>query len=210
MKNPACLQIGWVITIPSAGGSTAVAASGPSTYTVQSGDSLAKIAKKLGVDFNALIAANKKDRPCLAAATPCPLQVGWVLTVPGGTGAPVVDNPAATVAEYFAAINARDVNRFKATIHPDLLRDSAQADKDLQSLFILLDFLQIKYEVIDLRTVEQSADFAIVAYTVKGTSPLMQDPSEGGPFSGQFLLAKYQGQWKSVADSLADLEEPVK
>jgi LysM repeat protein len=94
--NPACLQIGWVLNLGS-NGNTSSAANSPSTYTVQSGDSLAKIAKKLGVNFNDLITANKKDRPCLAAATPCALQIGWVLNVPGGV-APTAFAAAAPVS----------------------------------------------------------------------------------------------------------------
>lgn len=91
--NAACLQIGWVITIPGGSGGSTTTGNTPSTYTVQAGDSLAKIAKKLGVNFNDLIAANKKDRPCLAAATPCALQIGWVLNVPGGTGQAAAPTP---------------------------------------------------------------------------------------------------------------------
>jgi LysM repeat protein len=80
--NAACLQVGWVLTIPGAGGLSAVS-NRAGTYTVQSGDSLARIAQKLGVTLTALLDANKKDRPCLVAAKPCALQIGWVLKLPG-------------------------------------------------------------------------------------------------------------------------------
>lgn len=103
--NPSCLQVGWVLNLSGAGAG-APAAGGPSTYTVQSGDSVAKIAKKLGVNFFDLIAANKKDHPCLGAATPCALQVGWVLNVPGGVAAPAATPTTAPAAASTAAPGA--------------------------------------------------------------------------------------------------------
>jgi len=114
--TPACLQIGWVLSL-SGSGSAPSAANGPSTYTVQSGDSLAKIAKKLGVGFSDLIAANKKDRPCLAAATPCALQIGWVLNVPGGA-APAAAPTATAVAPTASPATGQDLGTATATGTP--------------------------------------------------------------------------------------------
>jgi LysM repeat protein len=201
-KSPACLQIGWVITIPGGGSSTSIS-SGPSTYTVVSGDSLAKIAKKLGVDFNAFIAANK-DRPCLTAAKPCSLQIGWVLHVPGGSNV-AANDPKAPVIEYFAAINARDVERFKATIHPDILAKWTDVDKDLHDLFVFIEVFQIKYEITDLQVIQQNETSAIVTYSIKATSAFGQD-SGTDTGSGKFLLVKYQGQWKILDQAVDDLE----
>jgi len=201
-KSPACLQIGWVITIPGGGGTTSVS-SGPSTYTVVSGDSLAKIAKKLGVDYNAFLAANK-DRPCLTAAKPCALQIGWVLNVPAGANV-TANDPKATVIEYFAAINARDVGRFKATIHPDILTKWTDVDKDLHDLFVFADLFQVKYELTDLQVVQQNETTAIVTYSFKGTSAFQPDsnPDTG---TGKFLLVKFEGQWKILDQAIDNLE----
>lgn len=54
-----------------------------STYTVQPGDSPARIAKKFGVTIEALLQANKEKYACLSKQPPCALQVGWVLAIPG-------------------------------------------------------------------------------------------------------------------------------
>lgn len=201
-KNPGCLQIGWVITIPG-GGSSGVVSSGPSTYTVAAGDSLAKIAKKLGVDFNALIAANKTERPCLAAATPCALQIGWVLQVPAGATL-AADDPKAIVVEYIAAINARDVERFKATIHPDLQQKSPDFDQAVRELFTFFDAVQIHYEIVSLQVLEQTDTRAVVAYTFRGSSPLPN--TNTATASGKFTLLKYQGGWRIASEEFVSME----
>lgn len=202
-KNPSCLQIGWVITIPG-GGSSGVVTSGPSTYTVASGDSLAKIAKKLGVDFNALIEANKKDRPCLVAAKPCALQIGWVLNVPGGASVPASD-PRAVVTEYFAAINARDAGRVKAVIHPEILSKWPDVDKDLQDLFLFISIFNVNYQLTSVDILQQNDTAAVVAYSYTATVSF-DGKTNTTSGSGKFLLAKDQGQWKLLDQAIDNLE----
>ena len=208
-KTPTCLQVGWVITIPGVGGAS-TGATGPSAYTVQSGDSLSKIAKKLGVDFNGLIAANKKDRPCLAATTPCELQIGWVLNVPGGSGNAVVvanDNPAAVYVEYIAALNAYDIARFRATLHPEILGfNDPDVDTFFQFFFALLKDTQIKYEIVDLNVIERSGDTAKVAYTLRARSSLPDSSTVTSTASGVVIMKKYQGQWRFFLDEFSKLE----
>jgi len=51
------------------------------TYVVQPGDSLAKIASRYGIPYQALIAANRDAYPSLAT-NPGLIQVGWKLVIP--------------------------------------------------------------------------------------------------------------------------------
>jgi LysM repeat protein len=72
--NPNNIQPGQVLTIP-APGAPAPAPSGPTTYTVQPGEWIYQIARKLGKDPQAIIAANPGINPNL-------VQPGTVLTIP--------------------------------------------------------------------------------------------------------------------------------
>src|SRR5258706_9743071 len=56
------------------------------SYTVKAGDNLSKIAKINNTTVDALVAANKGKYPCLATNPAC-LQIGWVLTLGGSSGA---------------------------------------------------------------------------------------------------------------------------
>lgn len=56
--------------------------SSPNTVPVQSGDSLGKIAQRLGVSTQALVQANLSKYPSLAS-NPNSIKVGWQLNVPG-------------------------------------------------------------------------------------------------------------------------------
>lgn len=76
ITNPNFIRIGQRLVIPSAGGSTSAAASGAGTYVVRSGDTLAAIAKRLGVSTSALAATN-------GIANPNRIYVGMVLRIPG-------------------------------------------------------------------------------------------------------------------------------
>lgn len=198
----ACLQVGWVISIP---GSSGITATGPSTYSVQSGDSLSKIAKKLGVDFNGLIAANKIARPCLANPTPCALQIGWTLTIPGGLVAvPIGQTPDAVIIEYFAALNARDAARFKATLHPDLLANEPDPDFDIQNFIEILSSVQIKYQILSISVTSQTTTTAEVAFAIRLTSPLAN--IDGYAASATFTLAKSAGQWRILDENIERVE----
>ncbi len=77
------LNLGLAIVI----GVSGVIAQTPGTYVVQRGDSLIKIAKKVGATVQALVDANKATYPCLATKLTC-LQIGWVLTLPSATPSP--------------------------------------------------------------------------------------------------------------------------
>ncbi len=96
LTNPNLIFIGQRMVIPGAGGTVPVATAQPqptappvsgSVYTVQSGDTLYKIAAKLNVDAAALIAANKLTNPNL-------IYVGQQLLLPGAV-APTAVPPTA-------------------------------------------------------------------------------------------------------------------
>ena len=57
------------------------------SVTVQSGDTLSKLAQRAGVSVDALVAANTSKYPSLATNRNA-IQVGWSLQVPGGTTPP--------------------------------------------------------------------------------------------------------------------------
>jgi putative chitinase len=65
-----------VADAPSGDASIAEAPQGDATYTVQPGDSAIKIARRFGIDEEALLAAN-------AITNPNRVYVGQVLTIPG-------------------------------------------------------------------------------------------------------------------------------
>jgi LysM repeat protein len=56
------------------------AQAGPTTHTVQPGDTLARLATRYGVTVEALVEANEIENPDL-------IRVGQVLTIPASTGA---------------------------------------------------------------------------------------------------------------------------
>lgn len=72
--NPNNIQPGQVLTIPAAGAPT-TAPAGTTTYVVQPGEWIFQIARKLGKDPNAIIAANP-------GVNPNNVQPGQVLTIP--------------------------------------------------------------------------------------------------------------------------------
>jgi len=198
-SNGTCLQAGWVLVIPGAGGSAAVS-NNPGTYTVQRGDSLARIALKFKVSFSALLKANAATHPCLASQTACALQIGWMLIIPGGviTTAPTsAQTPEAAVREYYAALNARDVARFKASLHPSLLAQSPDPDFDTRDFVDIVTQSQITFEVVGLHVDSVSTDAAQVSFTERITSPLAN--LNGYQISLTFGLAKSGGRWL-VAD----------
>jgi LysM repeat protein len=79
LTNPNVLKAGQTLKIPGQGTSTTETSTSGSTYTVQAGDTLSKIAVKFGVTTKELIAANN-------IANPDVLTLGKVLTIPtGGT-----------------------------------------------------------------------------------------------------------------------------
>ena len=88
ITNPNLIYVGQQLIIPG------VSASAPAatTYVVQSGDSLSKIAKRLGVSSAAIMAANGIANANL-------IYIGQRLTIPGASGNPVSTTvaPAATV-----------------------------------------------------------------------------------------------------------------
>lgn len=202
--NAACLQVGWVLVIPGSGSSTSVAAN-PGTYVVQSGDSLAKIARKFGVSYSALVNANRAGRSCLAQAQPCPLQIGWTLIIPGGAAAPVqAQTPEATVREYFAALNAHDFARFKAVLHPDLLAQSPDPDFDIRNFIELVAGARIQFQILSLTSSQPTADTAFVTFTERVTSPLAN--INGYENSATFSLAKLNGRWLIVDEGVERVE----
>jgi len=205
--NAACLQAGWVIIIPGTGGTTIT--QGPSTYTVQSGDSLFKIARKFGVTYTALITANKTAHSCLATPTPCPLQIGWTLIIPGGGTVAAVtatsaQTPESVITEYFAALNARDAARFKATLHPNLLANEPDPDFDIQNFISILSDSQIQYQILSTKVVSQSATSAEVSFAIRIASPFAN--INGYEHSATFSLAKSGSQWRILDENIELVE----
>ncbi|NLH48517.1 MAG: LysM peptidoglycan-binding domain-containing protein [Myxococcales bacterium] len=78
LTDPTSLQAGQILTIPAPGEKTAAPPSGK-PYTVKTGDTLAKLAKRFGVTVKELAAANK-------LSTKSPLKAGQKLTIPAGKG----------------------------------------------------------------------------------------------------------------------------
>jgi LysM repeat protein len=82
--NPNLIYVGQVLVIPTGGGTVPPPPAPPppgtgSTYVVQRGDTLSRIAARFGVTVTALAQANN-------IANPNVIYVGQVLTIPGGGG----------------------------------------------------------------------------------------------------------------------------
>jgi LysM repeat protein len=210
--NAACLQVGWVITVPGGSGVvTNTVTTNPGTYTVLANDSLSKIAGKFGVTFSALVNANKVSRPCLANTPACPLQIGWVLTIPGGAKPAVAANmntsasagdPAAVIGQYVAALNARNAAGIKALMHPDFINTTS--DTFIEELFRYADIYKLTFTANESRVVSQSATEAQVFFVIT---------SESGNFDGfgtdveaTVLLKPYQGTWRMYDEAAGRLE----
>ena len=98
------------------------------SVTVASGDSMSKIAQRLGVSTQALIAANQTKYPSLAS-NPNALQVGWKLNVPGGASTPATPQAPAPAQGWapktndkvlFVAMNNSEAHR--STLESDALK----------------------------------------------------------------------------------------
>ena len=111
-----------------------------STYTVQSGDTLGKIAKKAGVSVSALAAANNMT-------VQKPLKIGQTLTVPGGSAVaastseeakkPVHKKKTEPKKDAAAAKTGKDVKKEdtakKDDTKADATKDAAAASADSSS-----------------------------------------------------------------------------
>src|SRR5699024_2618499 len=103
--DPDRIHVGQKIVIRSSTAtsqSTGASSSRPDEYTVQSGDTMMGIAGKLGVTYNALLAANRNVNPDR-------ISVGQRLRVPSGSGATRGGNQVHVVAsgDTISAIAAR-------------------------------------------------------------------------------------------------------
>lgn len=88
LKDPNAIQVGQTLIIPDGQPSAAPAAGGAATsYTVRSGDSVARIARKFNISMEELIRANN--------LTSTVLQIGQVLVIPGA--APAASAPVDSV-----------------------------------------------------------------------------------------------------------------
>lgn len=70
----------------------------PTSVTIQAGDSLSKIAARLGVPMQALVEANAAKYPSLAT-NPGSIKVGWKLNVPGAAPAAPTQGTQATATQ---------------------------------------------------------------------------------------------------------------
>lgn len=105
----------------------------PQSYTVQSGDSLSRIAARYGVSVEQLQNVNQARYPGIT--NPRALQVGWNLTIPaggrtqpGGTTTPTTPQtntqgwaPRSNDKVLFVAVNNSDAHR--STLESDALRN---------------------------------------------------------------------------------------
>lgn len=80
LSNPNALRAGWVLKLPSGGGSAGTAQVGQ-TYVVQPGDTLYSIARRTGTDVRAMLSLNVGQYPGLWS-DPDTIRVGWVLRLP--------------------------------------------------------------------------------------------------------------------------------
>lgn len=135
LKDPNAIRIGQTLIIPDGQPSTAPVASGTATsYTVRSGDSIARIARKFNVSADALIQANH--------LTSTVLQIGQVLIIPVAT--PAAAAPTNTVydrvsgAEGFVArvkagldwLKANDQEAFaRVDTYITIIRESPYSDR---------------------------------------------------------------------------------
>lgn len=101
ITNPNLLYFGQVLVIPGSDGSTTPAPapapvtgapSGATTYTVQAGDTLARIAARYNLTWPTLAQAN-------GLANPNNIYRGQVLTIPAAGSAPVVTPPPPPIAQ---------------------------------------------------------------------------------------------------------------
>jgi hypothetical protein len=88
---------------PSRASTTSPTSASPEQVRVASGDSLSKIAARLGVSVDALVQANVAKYPSLATNRNS-LQAGWTLTAPGASAAPA---PSTQPAGWSASTPAR-------------------------------------------------------------------------------------------------------
>lgn len=124
--DPDRIHVGQKIVIRSSTAtsqSTGASSSRPDEYTVQSGDTMMGIAGKLGVTYNALLAANRNVNPDR-------ISVGQRLRVPSGSGATRGGNQVHVVAsgDTISAIAARygvsiqDLESWNRNLNPDRIQ----------------------------------------------------------------------------------------
>lgn len=93
--------------------------SNPSSVTVKSGDSLSKIASRLGVSTQALINANSAKYPSLAS-NPNSIKVGWTLNTPGAAPAAPTQQAAQTTTQGWGpSAGAPSVQQTGSTTRPN-------------------------------------------------------------------------------------------
>jgi LysM repeat protein len=135
LANPNAIVVGQTLTIPDGQPAPVAGATTSSTYIVQPGDSLSRLAARFNVTVDALVAAN--------GLTTTTLQIGQVLTVPGATPAQAqpgiygrIRGDAAFTRRIQAALDwlqAADpeafarVDTYINVIRPSPYRDRAQA-----------------------------------------------------------------------------------
>jgi murein DD-endopeptidase MepM/ murein hydrolase activator NlpD len=172
--------------------SPTIPATTPATsYTVQPGDNLSKIASRNGTTTAALVAANQGKYPNIA--DPKKLQAGWKLNIPNGTtaapaapgtsGAPTTPSAPPTWAPksndqvLFVAMNNSDAHR--STLESDALKARGTNVKVIQD--------------------SQVAD-SITTKDASGTSKTHDLTTQDGATSFALTLGLPAEQTKKVAD----------
>jgi len=134
LKDPNAIRVGQTLIIPDGQPSAAPAAGAATSYTVKSGDSVARIARKFNVSMDELIRVNNLKTTVL--------QVGQVLIIPGAT--PAASVPADSVygrvsgSEAFVAkvragldwLQAHDADAFnRVNTYITIIRVSPYSDR---------------------------------------------------------------------------------
>lgn len=169
-----------------------VSAQSPATYTVQPGDTLGVIATNLGVDLDALAAAN-------GIADVNVIEVGQVLVIPGGEGSggvpawpgETLDGLAArlgTTAEQLAALNQMEASARLFPGQPVQVPPDATGDASLY--FGAVVDVRLPSQIVQGRTgrlaVESSRPLSLTA--TWNSLPLGIQPTPDGDGRTQFAF----------------------
>lgn len=125
------------------------------SYTISAGDTLSKIATRLGVSVQALVDANKARYPSLAT-NPNAISVGWKLNVPPGGQAPAEATWKPKSNDQIVLVGMNE----NSSIEVDLLRSRGAKVNYIKDSGVD-DQLAIGGKTYDLKTLEGATAFAL-------------------------------------------------
>lgn len=156
------------------------------SYTIRPGDTLSKIAQATGTTVDQLVNLNKARYPSLETNRGS-IQVGWQLTLPGGTRPPAGGTspaapewaPRTNDQVMFVAINNSDAH--KSTFESDQLRNRGVNIKVVQDA-ATPDQIAAGGRTHDLSTAEGRMSFALtLGLPAEQTQKIADAIAEGGP-----------------------------